>query len=106
MKLRINEVLDYYDGPQIMDCIGEDGTRHVALMLADGAESEYVTVRIGWDRMRDYKQGKIDLRRLMTEPKNWSLANMVGDGLEISFQGAGAVREDYLPDEGYFNVKR
>jgi len=105
MKLRINEVLDYFDGPQIMDCVDGGGQGFIVLMLADKAEAHYIAVPVGRDRLRAYKHGTIDLRTLMTESKTWKLANDASSGLEVAFEREGEIPEDYLPSAGYHHSK-
>lgn len=104
MRLRLTEVLDYYDVPQIFVALDVVGTQYLCLVYDydNDGRSLCIASDISKDRLNDVITGHIDLRQVFLEPEKW-LYDVVVDGKVIEAKLREATpTEDMLPDEGYY----
>lgn len=104
MRLRLTEVLDYYDEPQLFVALDAVGTSYLCLVYDIDAEehSLCIAASISRERLNDLVTGHIDLRNIFLEPE-LSLYDVVVDGnvIEATLR-AESPSADMLPDEGYY----
>ena len=104
LRLRLTEILDYYDVPQIFVAIDNVGTLYLCLVHDYDAEgrSLCIAANISKDRLNDVITGHVDLRQVYLEPEQW-LYDVVenGDLIEATLRDE-IPTEEMLPEEGYF----
>ena len=104
MRLRLTEILDYYDVPQLVVALDAVGTQYLCLAYDEDAEGhlKYIAANISRDRLNDLMTGHIDLRQIYLEPE-LALYDVLQDGAVVSAQLREEAPAEYmLPDEGYF----
>ncbi len=105
MRLRLTEILDFYDAPQLFVALDTIGTSYLCLAYDndDLGRSLCVAVNISKERLNDFITGHIDLRQIYIEPE-LSLFDVIEDGEIIeAVPRTEAPTEDMLPDEGYYS---
>lgn len=104
MRLRLSEILDYYDVPQIFVAQDAVGTQYLCLVhdYDEDGRSLCIAASISKDRLNDFITGHVDLRQVYLEPEQW-LYDVVenGDLIEATIREE-APTDDMLPEEGYF----
>lgn len=106
----IEEVLVYYDWPEIMVALDKIGTRHLCLLVqADEYEVKYLCSPVSNKRLRDFKMGNVDLRDIYTTPETgelfYSESKDFGSKeiiLKNFLYDHSAVDEAWLPAPGFF----
>ena len=102
------EVLDYYDGPLVFEAADAAGSRYVAAALhPERGPDRYAVVAVRPERLREFREGRLDLRTLMLEAPGgeWHIASsngVAGETLMLERQ-AGLIGEAgwALPLPGY-----
>lgn len=104
MRLKLTEILDFYDVPQIFVALDSVGTQYLCLVHdydIDG-RSLCIAANISKDRLNDVITGHVDLRQVYLEPEQW-LYDVIENGEIIeAIQREEAPTEDMLPEEGYY----
>ncbi|WP_017325924.1 DUF6575 domain-containing protein [Synechococcus sp. PCC 7336] len=114
-KLRIVEILDWYDGPRLFIAENATGNRYVAFW-ADEQEDEtlWLYSSVSESRIAHLVSGKLDLRSIYTEPEDGvifliRLTNQAQSSVEVLTPNELArdllpPDEDFLvSDEGFFS---
>jgi len=104
MRLRLAEILDYYDVPQIFVALDAVGTQYLCLVhdYDEDGRSLCIAANISKERLNDVVTGHEDLRQVYLEPEQW-LYDVVENGNEIeATRRDEAPVEDMLPEEGYY----
>lgn len=104
MRLRLTEILDYYDVPQLFVAQDAVGTQYLCLVYDYDKEgrSLCIAVNISHDRLNDLMTGHLDLREVFLEPE-LSLFDVIEDGDIITAKLRDEYpQEDMLPDKGYY----
>ncbi len=104
MRLRLTEILDYYDVPQIFVALDAVGTQYLCLVhdYDEDGRSLCIAANISKDRLNDVVTGHVDLRQVYLAPEQW-LYDVIdnGDQIEATYR-QDAPTEDMLPEEGYY----
>lgn len=104
MKLRITEILEYYDVPQLFVAIDAIETSYLCLTydVDETGVLHCVALSISKDRLNDFITGHLELREIYLHPE-MNLYDVIieGDDVEASIRKQAAT-DDMLPDEGYF----
>jgi hypothetical protein len=113
-KLKIVEVLDWYDGPRLFIAELPSGARYIAFW-ADEQEDEslWLYSAVSEKRISDLISGNIDLRRIFTDPEDGGifLIRLSNEGASsIERNVADQLEQDWLPpyddylvsEEGFF----
>lgn len=104
MRLRLTEILDFYDVPQLFVAMDAVGTSYLCLVHdydADG-RSLCIAVNISQERLNDLVTGHLDLRQIYLAPEQ-AWFDVIDDGKTIVARlRTAAPTEDMLPEEGYF----
>src|SRR5437667_2253337 len=80
--IRHRETLVYYDGVQLFEGVDRIGGHYLCLLIhTDGSSEKYLTVGISPDRLRDFKAGEVELRKVILEREldGWFIAQSNGD---------------------------
>ena len=104
MRLKLTEILDYYDVPQLFVALDAVGTQYLCLVYDydENGRSLCIAANISRDRLNDLMTGHLDLREVFLEPE-LSLYDVVEDGELITAEVRAEVpEEDMLPDAGYY----
>lgn len=104
MRLRLTEILDYYDVPQIFVALDAVGTQYLCLVYDydEDGRSLCIAANISKDRLNDVVTGHVDLRQVYLEPEQW-LYDVIENGNNIeATRREEAPTEDMLPEEGYY----
>lgn len=104
MRLRLTEILDYYDVPQIFVALDAVGTQYLCLVhdYDEGGRSLCIAANISKDRLNDVVTGHVDLRQVYLEPEQW-LYDVVENGNIIeATRHEEPPTEEMLPEEGYY----
>lgn len=104
MRLKLTEILDYYDVPQIFVALDAVGTQYLCMVhdYDEDGRSMCLAANISSDRLNDVVTGHVDLRQVYLEPEQW-LYDVIENGDQIE----ATIREEQptaemLPEEGYF----
>lgn len=102
--LRLDKILDFYDEPQLF--IGRDkfDAQYICLLYDDSSVCKYTAVKISGERLRNFLEGKTDLREIYLHPENkGEYYDVVYDDHHFTAMpiDVGKVSEDRLPDAGY-----
>ena len=102
--------LFYYDGPQVFEARDADEITYVGVMVppSDAGEERCLVVAVTPERLRQFRDGRIDLRSVVLEAgrDGWYLATGNPDRseqIDIESQSVPLAEEEtLLPDEGFF----
>lgn len=104
MRLRLSEILDYYDVPQLFVALDAVGTQYLNLAYDEDEEGRLkcIAANISHDRLNDLLTGHIDLRQIFLQPE-LALYDVLQDGAVVTARlREEAPSENMLPDEGYY----
>ena len=104
MRLKLTEILDYYDVPQLVVALDAVGTQYICLAYDEDEEGRLkcIAANISLDRLNDLMTGHIDLRQIYLQTE-LALYDVMQDGDEVTAKLREVAPEEYmLPDEGYF----
>lgn len=103
MRLRLLEILDFYDEPQLFVALDAIGTLYLCLAYDnEDNRSRCIASNISNHRLNDLMTGHIDLRSIFLEPE-LSLFDVIVDGCIIEATNRlEAPTDEMLPDEGYY----
>ena len=98
-----------YDGPQLFEARDAAGSPYLCLPVPspDTDEERCLVVSVTADRLREFRDGRIDLRSVILEAAEdaWYLTKScpdLGQDVQIAEQGTPLSGEDLLPDEGFY----
>ena len=107
-QLALNQILEYYDVPQILVATDATGTRHLCTLYSQ-SETEgykYIGVQISEPRLMAFIGGQLDLRDAYLHPEVENAVYNVAVKDEIITAIAPIpqqnINEDMLPEAGYF----
>ena len=105
-QLRYVSTLYYYDGPQVIEARDRIGGHYVGVLadVVNGID-RYLCAGVAPERLIDFRNGRLDLRALMTEGEeviHLFAMGSLGEPLETSPVGPLDVLEDHLPESGFF----
>lgn len=107
-QLALNQILEYYDVPQILVATDATGTRYLCT-LYDQSEAEgykYIGVQISEPRLMAFIGGQLDLRDAYLHPEVENAVYAVSAQREILTAitplSQQDITEDMLPEAGYF----
>lgn len=103
-EIKIENVLIYYDVPQLF--IGADliGTKYICLLFDDSDNFKYLTIEVSDERLRVFLSGKLDLRELYLKPEikgEYFQTESIDNGFYL-LPLKSDLNEDMLPEEGLF----
>jgi hypothetical protein len=104
--IKPEQVLLYYDGPEIFEALDEWGAHYVAVKIDSTAEGEeYAVCGVSPRSLDRFRNGEIDLKSLMLEfgKDDWfkSTINSSGDALVLVPQRLALLSSGCLPDDGF-----
>lgn len=103
MKLRISEILEFYDVPQLFIALDSIGTSYLCLFYDydENGRMLCISANISAERLNDFITGHIDLRRIYLEPE-MDLFDVIVDNEIINATIRTTSPTDVmLPEEGY-----
>lgn len=104
MRLRMTNILDYYDMPQIFVAQDAVETQYLCLLYDhdDDGRMKCIAAAISRGRLNDFITGHIDLRSVFVEPE-MDLYDVIVDGsiVNATLMKAEPCKE-MLPDDGYY----
>lgn len=104
MRLKLTEILDYYDVPQLVVALDAVGTQYLCLAYDEDVAGrlKYIAANISHNRLNDLMTGHIDLRQIYLEPE-LALYDVLQDGKVVTANLREEAPAEYmLPDEGYY----
>ena len=104
MRLKITEILEYYEVPQLFIAMDAIGTSYLCLTYDVDAKGvlKCLSADISKDRLNDFITGHLDLRSIFLEPELF-VYDVEVKGEEVEAKKRDEDLEDtMLPDEGYF----
>ena len=104
MRLRLTEILDYYDVPQLVVALDAVGTQYLCLAYDEdeAGRLKCIAANISRERLNDLMTGHLDLRKIYLEPE-LALFDVVQDGNQVTAKYREEAPAEYmLPDEGYY----
>lgn len=107
-QLALNQILEYYDVPQILVATDATGTRYLCTVYGQsGTEGyKYIGVQISEPRLMAFIGGQLDLRDAYLHPEvenavyNVTVKDEIITATELIPQQN--ISEDMLPEAGYF----
>ncbi len=104
--IRYTASLLYHDGPQIIEARDAEGRDYLALLVKrENVQDRYLAVEVVPERLRQFRDGALDLRSLMTESarNGWYLTTTAAldQPLTIKRQQASLEDSGFLPDDGF-----
>lgn len=103
-ELRIDKILDYYDGPQLLTARDKFDAQYLCLLYDDNEAPKYTAVKISNDKLTDFLTGKVDLQQLFVSPEvkgEYYDVDGHGDHLCISPFPGNTLPGKRLPEKGY-----
>ena len=104
MKLKITEILEYYDVPQLFVATDAIETSYLCLTydIDETGVLNCIALSISKDRLNDFITGHLELKEIYLHPE-MDLFDVIveGDNVEATVREQAAT-DDMLPDEGYF----
>lgn len=104
IKLKIMQILVYYDIPEIFIATDEVGTKFICLLVDDDDESFlYISTAISSKRLSDFINGLVDLREIYVSPEInqiYSFNNISETIKATSFHDL-VLPNEYLPEPGF-----
>ena len=104
MRLRIVEIIEYYDVPQLF--VAKDVVDTLFLCLTyDVSEAgvlNCIAVNISKERLNDFYTGHLDLRQVFIAPELFSYDVVVRDNVIEASLRDNVFEESVLPSEGFF----
>ena len=102
--IEVSSVLCYYDGPQVLEAHDAIGGHYLAVIVEQRDKDDlYIVAGTPPDILRQLKLGLIDVRALLVDAPEWYMASFVEDQTTIALEPQdGKIREDLLPDDGFF----
>lgn len=103
-NLRLEKILDFYDEPQIFTGRDKFDAQYICLLYSDSPECKYTAVKISSNRLKDFLDGKEDLRNIFTNPEDkgeYFDVVYYNNKYEITNLKETSLPEDKLPYEGY-----
>ncbi len=98
-----------YDGPQLFEARDTAGSSYLGLPVPspDAGEERCLVVSVTAGRLREFRDGQIDLRSVILEAAEevWYLAKScpdLGQDVQVVEQETPLSEEDLLPNEGFF----
>ena len=103
--VRRTTTLSEYDGPQLFEARGDDGSQYLSLLVgSEEREDRYLVVRVDPDILDHFHEGAIELRSLLAlaGKEQWYLAysSNLDEPLVLEVQSP-PIAERFLPDEGF-----
>jgi hypothetical protein len=105
--VRHTAALFSYDGPQVFEARDAIGGQYIAVMTTpEGGRDRYVVVGVEPERLRQFRMGTLDLRKLLTEraETEWYLTSPSGGldaPLTLEPQRAELCSSQHLPEPGF-----
>lgn len=105
-QLTINQVLVYYDGPELVMGTDQVGTRHLGLLVGqDEAGGKYLAVPVSIETVLSLLAGTKDLRAIYEAPEtgDWFQFTLKDDAGPVQLEAVigGRPPEAWLPDQGF-----
>lgn len=103
--LKIDNILEYYDNPQLLTARDCFDTLYLCLLYEDTPECKYTAIRISSKRLQEFYMRKKDLRSLFIFPegdKEYFDVIYSHNNLVLDSKISTALSEERLPEEGYF----
>lgn len=107
-SLELDTVYEYFDGPVLFTAVDEQGGRYLAVAVGgdEMGSTEYLYVPVSDLRLRSLRAGTISLRDAFAAPQSEIVYRVLTDpsGGEPRVEPLplGAIRDEWLPDEGEF----
>ena len=103
--IRRTTTLFEYDGPQLFEAHGDDGSQYLSLLVgSEEKEDRYLVVRVDPGILDQFREGAIELRSLLelAGTEQWFLAysSNLDEPLVLEVQSP-PIAERFLPDEGF-----
>lgn len=104
MLLKIDQILEYYDAPQLFVARDAYDTLYLCLLYDDETSYRYTAIRISQERLRAFTQGACDLRRIFVSPEQ------MGEYFDVTCEEGNyklipsalhVLPEERIPEEGY-----
>lgn len=105
-SVHLNQVLVYYDGPQVLEARDSIGGHYIGIAIRD-AKYEFLMVGVSPERLRQFRGGSIDLLALISERPSdvgWQLAKLADEKsneIELSEISYDVIATRFLPEPGY-----
>ncbi len=104
MRLRIVEIIEYYDVPQLF--VAKDVIDTLFLCLTydvdEAGALNCIAVNISKERLNDFYTGHLDLRQVFIDPELFSYDVIVRDNVIEASLRVNGFEESMLPSEGFF----
>lgn len=103
--LKIDNILSYYDVPQIFVAKDIFSTKYLCLLYDNEEVCKYTGIKISNERLNEYTRGKIDLRSVFTKPEDETYFDITYDNDKLNFSKFNTTQltEDKLPEPGFYN---
>lgn len=104
IKLKIMQILVYYDIPEIFIATDEVGTKFICLLVDDDDESFlYISTAISSKRLSDFINGLVDLREIYVSPEINQIYsfNNISETIEATSFHDLVLPNEYLPEPGF-----
>lgn len=103
--IHIQQILEYYDVPQIFIGIDLFGAQYIALLIDDNNEYKYIAIPISSQRYSEYISMKVDLRTVFLSPEIEHSYKLIvyNDNQFTIIETFSCITEDMLPQEGFYH---
>ncbi len=103
-KLKIMQILVYYDIPEIFIATDEVGTKFICLLVDDDKDSIlYISTAISSKRLSHFINGSVDLRDIYVHPETSQIYSFdsISDIIDATSLNNIVLPEEYLPVAGF-----
>lgn len=99
----------YYDVPELIISNDNIGTNYLCLLIEEYENNlNYLSIPISEKRLAQFKVGDIDLKNIFAFPElnePFIISLLDEDTLEFQSYLTGSIKEDWLPEDGFFLQK-
>lgn len=102
--LRVDNILEYYDHPQLLTARDSFDTLYLCLLYDDFPTCQYTAIRISANRLNGFISGKLDLRNMFLNPENeqeYFDVEFDNNQYTLSNSSFKEIPEERLPASGY-----
>ena len=103
--IQIQQILEYYDVPQVFIGIDLFGAQYIALLIDDNNEYKYIAIPISSQRYSEYINMRVDLRTVFLTPEidhSYRIIVYNDNQFEIN-ETFSDITEDMLPQEVFYH---
>jgi len=104
-QIAVHTVLDYFDGPQIVEARDLIGGHYLGVRIPEGPAGDFLVLGVEPDRLKAFRNGELSLLDLIqTRPYGWYFGSLADEETSLVVRELmdQDIPEDCLPGPNYF----